>query len=948
MRFDSTPVIGAKFRKPLGRVFLLGFGLVCVGCERDAGPSGSGRSGGSASARPNVLLVTFDTTRADRLSCYGNQAVRTPTIDALAAKGVRYTRCYAPAPITLPSHASLLTGLYPTHHQLRDNGVGRLDERAETLAELLRGAGYHTGAAVGAFVLDARYGLNQGFDSYDDNISGANRATGLHFAERPASGVTDAAARWLTTLEEGPFFLWVHYFDPHAPYAPPGLRKGVTEQEAYDAEIAYADGELGRLLAQVKSRGSANGRETLVVFTADHGESLHEHGEWTHGLFVYNATIRVPLIVTTLGDDAGGVTVDAPVSLVDVMPTLLARLGIDSPYGLDGALLPLSTNSGKDAPRAVYFETQLPFNTYGWSALEGVVLGEEKYIAAPSPELYHVVADPSEMKNLLAAGALPDARLVRALRDAKKSAPGTPELVVGETGEDAKAIKRLAALGYVSGARPSAGDGSPLADPKAMVTLHDKATRASLHLEGRRWSKAAVLIRAVLSKDPNNYWVLDMLIKMLQEAAAYSDAADVARWRLQSQLAPPWDEQLPAAVGLAAARAGQGAAVQEMLERLVEQKPESADLRCALAAVLLQVGKSEEARPHLEAALAVDPNHVMALSGLGDLAFFSGNMEEAIRRYESVTRSGSAGADVYGKLGQVYEMSGQESRALQAYRDAVAADERLVDVRLSLAGLLSRLGKSAEAVDHYGEVVRLRPDDAAAHYDFGLAHAGLQKFDEARREFERAVDLKPDYGDAWINLGTVRMKQGDLPGAAAIFTKAKGIDAVAAESRYMLGVVAAQRGAIDETVRLYEEAIAIKPDYFAPIDELSKYYLLNKNAAGAVRILKVGVEHQPDDVVLAIRLAKILATSSVDGLRDGATALSLAKRANERAGGSRAGVLAALSAAQAEVGDFTAAVATVERAIALATSQGDRAKVATFRAMLQQYRQSKPHRDPNY
>lgn len=922
--------------------------LWCTGCERHKKPTGEGLSSESASARPNVLLVTFDTTRADRLSCYGNAAIRTPTIDALAAKGVRYTRCYAAAPITLPSHTTLLTGLYPVHHRLRDNGAGRLDDNAVTLAESFQSAGYQTGAVVGAVVLDARYGLNQGFDSYDDRISETHPATGLHFAERPASTVTDAATQWLDTLDDDPFFLWVHYFDPHSPYAPPGLRQGATEQEAYDAEIAYTDAELGRLVAQVERRDAANGTKTLVVFTADHGESLHEHGEWTHGLFVYNATIQVPLIVTTLGDDAVGMVVDTPVSLVDVMPSLIKRLGIDEPYGLDGVRLPKKRATSQDDSRAIYFETQLPHDTYGWSALEGVVLGEKKYIAAPTPELYNVVTDPTETTNLLAAGAQPDARFVHALRDAKKSAPDTPVLSVGESGSDARVLRQLAALGYVGGARPSQDDTGPLADPKTMVELHDKATRASMRIEGRQWSVAAGLIREVLSKDPNNFWVLDMLIKLLQQPEAFSQASDVARWRLQSPLRPPWDEQLPAAVGLAAARAGQGAATLDMLQSLVEKKPRSVDLRGALAAVLMQTGKSKEARPHLEAALAADPDNAMALSGLGDLALLEGNTTEAIQRYEAVIRGDSAGADVFAKLGQAYESSGQMDQALRAYRDAIAKDENMVDVRLALAGLLARRRRQAEAIEHYREVARQRPDDATVQYDTGLAFAGLQQFDAARRHFQKAVDLKPDFGDALINLGTVLVQQKDLSAAETVLTKAKAIDAVAAEARYMLGVAAARRGAIDETVKLYEEAIAIKPEYFAPIDELSNYYLLNKRTADAVRILNIGVTHAPDNVTLLARLAKILATSSVESHRDGATALTLSEHANQLAGNSRTDVLAALAAAQAETGNFPDAVTTAEHAIDLAARQGDKATATELRAALQLYKVKKPYRNPNF
>jgi arylsulfatase A-like enzyme len=334
----------------------------------------------------SVLLVTLDTTRADHLGSYGAARARTPNLDALAAEGIRYEHAYSPAPITLPAHASLLTGLYPFEHRVRDNGDFPLSDRAQTLAEVLQRHGYRTGAVVAAFVLDRRFGLAQGFDSYDDVILEQRTSGSFGFAERQAPAVTDAALAWLSDQPpDRPYFLWVHYFDPHAGYEPHSNDSEFFGLPPYDAEISFADREIGRLLGRLSESG--RDAETLVVTAADHGEGLWEHGEISHGYFVYDSTLRAALILRLPDRAHAGTAIAAPVSLVDVFPTVLERLGIP-PCDVSGVALPLAEPDAGAALRSIYFENYAVAYSFGLSPLRGIVRGRDKWIEAPRPERY--------------------------------------------------------------------------------------------------------------------------------------------------------------------------------------------------------------------------------------------------------------------------------------------------------------------------------------------------------------------------------------------------------------------------------------------------------------------------------------------------------------------------------------------------------------------------------
>ena len=443
----------------------------------------------------NLLLVTLDTVRADRLGCYGHEDAETPRLDALLERGVRFDDAVASAPVTLPSHATILTGLTPLNHGVRDNGIYRLSNEHVTLAEVLSANGYDTCAFIGCFVLDARFGLDQGFDVYDFEVSDEGyRPRMPDFNERSASHVTDAAVRWLEERDSSgsttPFFAWVHYFDPHLPYRSPFQRLTRFASRPYDAEIAYVDAEFGRLVDSLDALGESD--RTLIVVAGDHGEALGDHGEPTHGMLIYEPTVRVPLMFSssTLFDGAYRVD-DTVVGLLDIPATIEDLLGIDGDRRNDGRSLLDET----DPDRAIYVETEMPLSVAGWSPLRGLRTHGHKFVLAPEREFYDLEADPDEARNVYAAGGPEVAALesrLAVLLAAAGTGPGAARKLSDEE------IERLESLGYVQAGGASAEGALP--DPKAMMSVYADAVRAE-QLYGRgRYAEAADLAGSVVAR----------------------------------------------------------------------------------------------------------------------------------------------------------------------------------------------------------------------------------------------------------------------------------------------------------------------------------------------------------------------------------------------------------------------------------------------------------------
>ncbi len=469
---------------------------------------------GSARGR-DVVLITLDTTRRDHIGCYGKRPSPTPNIDLLCARGLRLDQALAVAPVTLPAHASMMTGRYPPRHGARYNGERKLADEQSTLAEALRVEGYQTAAFVSAFVLDRRFGLAQGFEHYDDHVSALAGAFASSGNERSASEVTEAALTYLKAhKQEQPLFLWLHYFDAHAPYLGHDLSADASDEQRYVAEISEIDRQIGRLLAST----NVDWNDSLVMLLADHGESLGEHGERTHGLFVYDSTVAIPWIITAPGLRPRHSP--ALVSQVDLAATVLDALGVDPLADIDGQSL---LRSARAHGQSVYMETTLPYFDFRLSSLHALRTETGKYIEAPRPEFYQLATDPSELRNLLEAGAAHDAEAARLSEllgahllgwPAVDAEPDTADV------QDASVIERLRSLGYLSGSEL----GGELSDPKDAVTLVAAHQQAAEAASAGRLAEAVAHLDSALEEVPHARGALYLRARLLASLGRTEEA----------------------------------------------------------------------------------------------------------------------------------------------------------------------------------------------------------------------------------------------------------------------------------------------------------------------------------------------------------------------------------------------------------------------------------------
>ena len=572
----------------------------------------------------NVLLITLDTTRADRLGCYGRTGAQTPVLDSLAKRGMRFDDAVTVAPITLPAHATILTGLNPPRHGIRHNGEFRLDAAHETLAEILKDRGYGTAAFVSAFVLDARFGLDQGFDLYDDDVSTVSSATVTAFSkpvyERSAGRVTNAAIRWLETRDrDRPFFAWVHYFDPHNPYRPPPPFSSRFRDRPYEGEIAYMDSQIGRLLQTLVAQDQHE--RTVVIAVADHGEGLGEHDETTHAKLIYDSTMRVPLIISSPELFPSPVVVDdVVVSIADVFPTVLDLLGIDAPASLDGKSL---LRPSESLNRSVYMETLAPYFDNGWSPLYGLRRHGDKYILAPTPEYYDLNVDPGELVNLFetAKGGAKAARDNLATTLAGQLAASAPLEAVVATAQtlDPEAIRRLEALGYV-GSIATTEKGDSLPDPKDVMSVLKKIDQASALSRAGRYKEALTVIAETISLSPHDP------VLLLTQGKTYLFMDRIAD-------------------------------AEATFHEVHALRP-SARVCVLLAQIMLADGRLDEADQFLDEAHSLDPAHGGVYLARGDYFALQARPDDAITAYEQarLVDPNRAGAEAKRRIERIEEI----------------------------------------------------------------------------------------------------------------------------------------------------------------------------------------------------------------------------------------------------------------------------------------------------
>ena len=563
-----------------------------VACSDPVEEGGGGAPGGATDADVrSAILITLDTTRADALSCYGKYPGVTPRLDAVAEESVLYEYAHTVVPITLPSHASMLTGLYPHRHTVRDNGYNPLPQSANTLAEAARAAGHQTAAIVASAAVDPAFGLNQGFDSFDaPGRTGQDRSSS-HFSERPAPEIVDETLAWLAARDrERPFFLWAHFFDPHGPYEPPEEYLNVTEEyEVYYGEVAFMDRELGRLFDALRAEGILE-QATLMVL-GDHGEALGEHDELTHCFFTYESTLHVPFLVRYPDGYRRGERSREVVSVVDVYPTLAEAMGLPAAEGIDGQSLYRRTIPDD---RGVYFETYSGYLSFGWSPLVGWIDAQGKYLHSTDPQLFDLAADPSESNDLLAAGEVDVTRYLRAIGEA-----WARDVLEGgeETVTDHELLQTLSDLGYLGGGMSTSDLPHPLEEmegpsPTSMTEVFARVQHGMTLMNAGAYQEAKAIFEEILAEHDRNWFVLDVLANCLIKLQRYAEAIPHLERLVQETPGRPGVFFNLGSCFVATGRTDEGI---ELMIRGIEMDGSDPFLLRDLVMTLRHVGRTEEA-----------------------------------------------------------------------------------------------------------------------------------------------------------------------------------------------------------------------------------------------------------------------------------------------------------------------------------------------------------------
>jgi len=655
--------------------------------------AGGGAASAAASvAEHNVLLVTIDTIRTDRLSCYDPKFVQTPRIDRLAANGALFERAFAHVPLTLPSHTSILLGVTPLAHGVNESNKSVVPGGFITLAEILKKSGYATAAFVSAFPLDSRFGLTRGFDVYDDAYP-SRPAAGEAYSERPAGKTVAAALRWLSGRKEK-WFCWVHLWDPHAPYAPPEPYASRFKTDPYSGEVAYVDAELGKLLDEVaKGEGRTN---TLVVLTGDHGEALGEHGETGHGYFAYNATIRVPLIIAGLGTKA--LRVKEMVSHVDIFPTVCEVLGLDRPPSLHGESLAPFLRGKTVKARPVYFESLEANLNRGWAPLRGIIAEGKKYIESPIPELYDLEKDFAEGTNM-ASGT--DLQAFRKMLDDKMRRDASPVRDEAVRRTDRETRERLRSLGYASSpVAPVRKSYGPEDDLKTLLPLEQKVMLAAKMESEGRVAESVKLLEEVIAARKDFGRAYDQLFRLYRSKSLIDDGLAVLD---RAYTANPGNYVIVSGYGVILVQNAKYVKGAEILGKALGLFDQDAEVWTNLGIAHARLGDFARAAQEFSRALEIDPNDPAINDNAGSFYFTKAVKE---KNAEDLRKSG------------------------EFFEKAIAADPALASAYNGLGGVLKIMGKTDDAVRNWEKAHEFDPKFAFPVYN--LIYAYLEKGEKAK------------------------------------------------------------------------------------------------------------------------------------------------------------------------------------------------------------------------
>jgi arylsulfatase A-like enzyme/Tfp pilus assembly protein PilF len=635
----------------------------------------------------NLLLITIDTLRRDRVGAFGGPANLTPNLDRMAGEGIRFTQAYASAPLTLPSHTSIFTGVSPPVHGVRANGLFRLGPSLPTIATILHDQGYRTGAFVGAFVLDARFGLNRGFDVYDDRY-GEKHASDTEGAERRAEDVIKPATAWIlqgdvapsSTRHQAPFFAWIHLYDPHEPYRAP--EPYASQHAPYDAEVAYTDAMIGKVLGDLQAHGLLD--RTLVVVSADHGESLGEHGERTHGVFVYDVTMRVPWFIWRSADRRAR-SFDGLARLIDLAPTALDLLGVPSPATFEGRSLLAAVNGRAPAPPSAYLEAMDANLTRNWAPLTAIVSGGFKLIDVPIPELYDLANDPREATNVFAREN-ERARVLGSLLNSAVAELGSHEQGAQKTTLNAEARQRLQALGYVgtSAEHPQRAF-TEADDPKALIGPANELNEALAAFNRGARAEGMQRVQAIMQAHPGFPTAFGIFAAMQWETGDRGGAISTLESLVRRGLA---DQSVM--VVLAGYLQDVGALDKStgLLEAVVAAHPDYAEAFNSLGVVYSRAGRHADARTALARVLELDPTSAKAYENLGVDDFRAGDLATAETHLTRALELDPALAGARNALAAVYMREHRPDAAVAQWKTALDNNPNMYDALYNLATVL--------------------------------------------------------------------------------------------------------------------------------------------------------------------------------------------------------------------------------------------------------------------
>ncbi len=741
---------------------------------------------------PNLIIITIDTLRADHLSCYGYKESITPNIDSLAREGMLFTNAVCQVPLTLPSHCCIFTGKYPPAHGVRHNGIFELHQDERTLAEILRDNGFETGAFIGAYVLNSCFGLRQGFETYSDIKIQFKDFTRIKedteedvTPERVAEDVNHDAFQWLDTVKDKRFFAWIHYYDPHYPYDPPAKTEKKIRGKGYDAEISYSDQCFGDLLKKLEEHSLLD--TSIILFCSDHGEGLGEHDEQEHGIFIYDYSIRIPLVIRAPWMIRRGSTYTGLFETVDIMPTLLGLLGIPPPPTVQGKDFARSIQTGKlaDGKSEAYAETFMPTLQYGWSDLVSIRKGGKKYIEAPIPETYDLMKDPKELFNLYQDSDEESRTLKAALQDLifRITPQGNDSLQIQEIDEEK--VRALKSLGYLSGDYFRQGKidlSKERVDPKLNIEEKNIFGSGEELKKERKYEEAIAAFREVLSRNPKNYQAKLYIIECLRAAHDYASAeaeaieavkiAELDQVAMRAMSSLLWN-----LYGFLLEKKGDLEGAEQAYRKDYELNAHNERSFAYLVNFYMIHKKHDKALEIISDVLTTDPDHILANTSLFYLYVEEKHTDQAAEVAKKLVHWNLSG-DSHTLLlaGNILKARGMIPEAAMAFEQVAKMKPQDTEILGNLGSLNLVMGNHIEAERNFERILQIDPEEFKAHFYLGII--ALKRNDEqgARRRFDRVLALQPTHYPVFDALGSWLREKGRIDEAKEEFRKALSLN----------------------------------------------------------------------------------------------------------------------------------------------------------------------------